>query len=374
MDTCDVLVVGGGPAGSSCARELVSGGLDAVVLDRAPFPRHKACAGWVTPRVLATLGVEPREYAKGRTLQPFTGFRLGLWGGPRVEVRYPGPMSHGVVRTEFDHFLLRRSGARLRLGEPLQALERVGGRWIANGEVAAPVVVGAGGHACPVARRMGARGGPAVVAREAEFPVPGPIAGVDPATPELWFTPDLRGYGWCLRKGDRLNAGLGLEGARDLNAQAKTFHALLSETFGCAFPDSGTWEGHAYRLWGRGPARLAWDGALLAGDAAGLAHPRSGEGIGPAVDSGLLAARAVLEARGNYSAERLGLYEERLRARLGPASNAPADTSSPWALRRVAARLLLGSPTLARRVVLDRWFLRRGEPVLVERFPAASEA
>ncbi len=360
MDTCDVLVVGGGPAGSSCARKLAAGGLDVVVLDRAAFPRHKVCAGWVTPRVFDTLGVDLGEYTEGRTLEPFTGFRLGLWGGPRVEVRYPGPVSYGVVRAEFDHFLLRRSGARLRVGEPLEHMERIGARWVANGEIGAPMVVGAGGHACPVARRLGARGGAAVVARETEFPAREPVPGLDPATPELWFTPDLRGYGWCLRKGARLNAGLGLEGARDLNAGASRFHVLLSETLGCALPESETWEGHSYRLWGRGPLRLAWDGALLVGDAAGLAHPRSGEGIGPAVDSGLLAARSILEARGDYRAERLRRYEDALRARLGRSS---AD-APPSAFRRAGARVLLGSRTLARRVVLDRWFLRRGEPAL----------
>jgi flavin-dependent dehydrogenase len=362
VDTCDVLVVGGGPAGSSCARGLAAGGLDVVVLDRAAFPRHKICAGWVAPRVFATLGVDLGEYGKGRTLEPFTGFRLGLWGGPRVEVRYPEPVSYGVVRAEFDHFLLRRSGARLRLGEPLEHLEGAGGRWVANGAIAAPLLVGAGGHACPVARHVGARGGPAVAAREAEFPAEGRVRGADPATPELWFTHDLRGYGWCLRKGDRLNVGLGLEGARDLNEQASRFHVLLSEIVGCCLPDSETWDGCAYRLWGRGPARLVWDGVVLVGDAAGLAHPRSGEGIGPAVDSGLLAARAILGARGNYRAERLRPYEDALRARLGPAGG--VGDAPPSAIRRAAARLLLRSRTLAGRVVLDRWFLRQGEPPL----------
>ena len=51
MDTCDALVVGGGPAGSSCARALERAGLDVVVLDRASFPRDKVCAGWVTPEL-----------------------------------------------------------------------------------------------------------------------------------------------------------------------------------------------------------------------------------------------------------------------------------------------------------------------------------
>ena len=63
MAQCDVLVVGGGPAGSSCARALAAAGMEVLVLDRAVFPRPKVCAGWVTPQVFTTLEIEPRDYA-----------------------------------------------------------------------------------------------------------------------------------------------------------------------------------------------------------------------------------------------------------------------------------------------------------------------
>ena len=55
MERCDVLVVGGGPAGSSCAWRLRRAGLDVVVLDRKAFPRDKVCAGWITPQVARAL-------------------------------------------------------------------------------------------------------------------------------------------------------------------------------------------------------------------------------------------------------------------------------------------------------------------------------
>ncbi|MDH4066151.1 MAG: FAD-dependent oxidoreductase, partial [Acidobacteriota bacterium] len=50
--SADALIVGGGPAGSSCARVLVQAGLHVIVLDRARFPRDKTCAGWITPAVV----------------------------------------------------------------------------------------------------------------------------------------------------------------------------------------------------------------------------------------------------------------------------------------------------------------------------------
>ena len=73
MDACDVLIVGGGPAGSSCAWGLRGSGLDVAILDRQTFPRDKICGGWITPQVLSELGIDPAEYGRDRVLQPITG-------------------------------------------------------------------------------------------------------------------------------------------------------------------------------------------------------------------------------------------------------------------------------------------------------------
>ncbi|MFI5317486.1 MAG: FAD-dependent oxidoreductase, partial [Myxococcota bacterium] len=53
MESFDALIVGGGPAGSTCARELARLGLRAALLDAKYFPRDKVCAGWITPQILA---------------------------------------------------------------------------------------------------------------------------------------------------------------------------------------------------------------------------------------------------------------------------------------------------------------------------------
>ncbi|MGH8310611.1 MAG: FAD-dependent oxidoreductase, partial [Steroidobacteraceae bacterium] len=62
MRQCDVLVVGGGPAGSTCAWALSRAGLEVLVIDRARFPRDKVCAGWVTLPVFEALELDPGEY------------------------------------------------------------------------------------------------------------------------------------------------------------------------------------------------------------------------------------------------------------------------------------------------------------------------
>ena len=124
MQHCDALIVGGGPAGATCAAALRRRGLDVVVLDKATFPRAKLCAGWITPELFQTLAVDPAEYGRGRVLQAMTAFRVGRIGGPHVVVSYDRPVSFGIRRSELDDFLLRRAGAQVALGEAVQAIER----------------------------------------------------------------------------------------------------------------------------------------------------------------------------------------------------------------------------------------------------------
>ncbi len=74
MRTADAIVVGGGPAGSTCAWKLREAGLEVLVLDKAAFPRTKLCAGWVTPEALRDLELDPRDY--GHSFMTFDALRL----------------------------------------------------------------------------------------------------------------------------------------------------------------------------------------------------------------------------------------------------------------------------------------------------------
>jgi menaquinone-9 beta-reductase len=359
MRTYDALVVGGGPAGSSAALRLRAAGLAVVVIDTARFPRDKPCAGWITPEVVSALGLDVEDYRRGRTWQPITGFRTGPIAGPAVLTRYGRPVSFAVRRCEFDAYLLRRSGATLRLGAPARRLERGGGTWTVDGDVRAPVLVGAGGHFCPVARLL--NGTPAssavVAAQEAEFPLRGRDADrFAPDVPALYFSPDLQGYGWCVRKGGYLNVGLGRRDPRRLGGHIRGFLDHLRRVG--ELPESlpARWRGHAYLLYDRasGRAEVVDDGVVLAGDAAALAYPASGEGILPAVESGLLAADAILGAGGRYDRDRLEPYRAALESRRGPRG---ARRSLPPSLAAFLAGPLLGSRWFARHMLIDRFFL-----------------
>ena len=369
MDRCDVLIVGGGPAGSSCARDLVRAGLDVLVMDRAVFPRDKTCAGWITPQVVADLELDLNDYHNGRTLQTIRAMRTGVIGRrDTLDTRYDDPISYGIRRCEFDDYLLRRSGARLRLGAAASHIRRDGAAWIVDGRVRARMLVGAGGQFCPVARLLNpTRAAESlVVAQEGEFTLPGDLARsvrVDPETPELYFCRDLKGYGWCLMKERHLNVGIGRLDRRSLPAAAADFVRFL-RTIG-RIPEglSWTWRGHAYLVASSPRRRLSDDGALLVGDAAGLAYARSGEGIRPAIESGRIAATVIAAADGCYTRDRLAPYLARLRARFEIASTDDPTHTGLTAPASVAA-LAFRVPWFVRHFVIDRWFLHAHQPPL----------
>jgi menaquinone-9 beta-reductase len=374
MERADVVVVGGGPAGSSLAWGLRDAGLRVVVLDRQHFPRDKTCAGWITPQVLAELAIDPELYAKERVLQPIHGFRVRRIGDPESLVRSRRPISYGIRRCELDHFLLERCEAELALGAGLASLEREGDAWVVNERLAAPLVVGAGGHFCPVARRLAKTGQvsePVVAAQEVEFrlsPEQAAACPVEADVPELFFTADLKGYGWVFRKGAYLNVGLGRQDRGRLASHLRDFLAWLADEGRLPpnLPDA--FRGHAYLLYDQAPRPLVGNGLALVGDAAGLAYPRSGEGIRPAVESGLLLASALREAaRAGRALDAAALdgYRRAVLARFGRRAHSAGPTAwLPEAWVRWLAGRLFANPYFARQVVVNRWFVHAHEPPL----------
>jgi menaquinone-9 beta-reductase len=372
MDACDALIVGGGPAGSSCAWALSRAGLDAAILDKSVFPRDKVCGGWITPQVIDALDLDILDYSRARTLQPITGFKTGCMGNRETETDYARPVSYGIRRVEFDDYLLRRSGARLFEGESVSTIERNGSSWLVNGHIRAGMLVGAGGHFCPVARRMnpGMRDAVVVAAQEIEFemtPSHQKNCSIRGEIPELYFCRDLRGYGWCFRKGDYLNVGLGRLDQHRLGAHVAAFVDFLRQTRKVAFDLPSKLLGHAYLLYGRAKRKVTGDGVMLIGDAAGMAYAQSGEGIRPAIESGLLAARVLAEADGKYTADRLSLYSDRLAERFGNQQEWSSQIGSklPPRLMSSLGRLLLATPWFSRSVVIEKWFLHSNDPALI---------
>ncbi len=368
MAAHDAIVVGGGPGGSTAAWRLALAGLRPLVLDAAVFPRVKICAGWVTPAALADLEVDPDKYPL--TIQPFDACVLEFEGKRRT-TGWRRPASYGIIRREFDLFLLERAaaaGADVRWGIRVTGVSQGpdGARVeTERGAFEAPVVIGAGGHRCPVAQALGeiSEREEVVVAQESETRLPAEwVERLQPfmRAPELYVEPDLRGYGWYFPKEDWVNIGIGCTGGADgslprrrealvaaLRASGRLPADLAIEPF----------KGHSYVVRRQAPRRLAGPRFCLVGDAAGLARDLSGEGIGPAIKSGRLAAEAVVAflRRGRpldgYAREIVGLYGpgeprwiERQLGRL------------PEPLARAAVRLILALGVARRRIVFDSIF------------------
>ncbi|MFO1435459.1 MAG: NAD(P)/FAD-dependent oxidoreductase [Gammaproteobacteria bacterium] len=378
----DVLIVGGGPAGSSVAWALRHYGLKIAVLDKSQFPRNKICAGWVTPQVLQALDIDWRDYAREHVLQPIHGFRVGSIGADEVDVAYPNnevPVSFGIRRCEFDNYLLSRAGAKLYLGEPLTSMRRSEERWIVNESISAQFIVGAGGHFCPVARNIGARLGNTervVAAQEVEFQmdaVQSAACRLEGEHPAIYFCNDLKGYGWAFRKGEWLNIGIGREDNHRLSEHLQNFCKWLVETRRIPAQPSQRFQGHAYLLASHATRPLVGDSVMLVGDAAGLAYPQSGEGIRPAVESGLLAGQIIAQSRGNLTRVDLHRYGDLIANRFGQRSGGVLASHSSW-LKTALARQLLRTRWFDRRIVINRWFLHRSLPALKLEIDAATMA
>ena len=294
MVRADVLIVGGGPAGSACAWRLKQNGVDCLILDQQAFPRFKPCAGWITPEIIRDLAMDIGDYPHSFTT--FTSFNVAIRA---LKFKLP-TRQHAIRRYEFDDWLLHRSGAPVER-HTVKTIATVSDGYEVDGMYFGKYLVGAGGTHCPVYRTLFQSGSPRaagalVVAQEEEFAYP-----VTDEHCYLWFFEhQLPGYAWYVPKANGyVNVGLGGM-AKPLLARGDTLKRhwkLLVEKLdsmglvqGHIFKPSG----HAYYL-RRSLAEARRDNAFIAGDAAGLATLDLGEGIRPAIESGLLAAESILQ-------------------------------------------------------------------------------
>ena len=286
----DAIVLGAGPAGSTAARHLARSGARVLLLDKAKFPRDKPCGGGVTFRA---------DDANDLDLSPVTereiyGVRVSAAMGRRFDRTSPRLLARMTQRSKLDHFLVEQAscaGAEFRDGAPVRAIETdAGGVCVrSNGDVyEARLLIGSDGVNGMSAKAMGLQpAGEHAVALEANYPADARVM----ADWERYIALDLGGipggYGWVFPKGDHLNVGVG--GWKSVGPDLRRLLAKYCAYYG--FDDSKLYAHRGYQLPLRNDDQPVVRGnVMLAGDAAALVDPLSGEGSWAAFVSGRLAA------------------------------------------------------------------------------------
>ena len=290
MENCDVLVVGAGPAGCAAAFDLAAGGHSVLLLDRAEFPRHKACAGGLTRKTLRRLrySVEPV------TRQSVSAITVERSPDHITTFASRHPVCVMTVREELDAYCLRQTlerGARFARIGPITAIESRPDEVTLTTQTAAfhaRFLIGADGVHSRV-RQLVCGNRPAWFrsgfALEAQVR---PAAG-SPADLLFAFDPVSRGYGWIFPRRDHLNLGLYTVASNEKLDRVRLL-SWIRARFEDAAVDDITGQ---YLGFGAENAPPSETPVLLVGDAGGFADSLTGEGIYGAIASGQGAAAAI---------------------------------------------------------------------------------
>ena len=307
MTECEVLIIGGGPAGSTAAWKLVKAGFDVTVLDKSIFPRTKLCAGWITPNVIKYLQINIEEYP--HTIQKFN--RLNYYFFQKLKLPIP-TTQFSIRRYEFDDWLLKRSKAKVYHHKVVN-IHKVNEFFIIDDLYRTKYLIGAGGTHCPVYKKFFSQISPRdesnrLITLEEEFPYQ-----VKDSNCHLWMVENkLAGYSWYVPKGKNyLNIGIGgtLNGIRSDNSSIKWHWDMLIDKLkkiGLINNFEFNPKGYNYYLRDKNPITQIKD-LYLVGDAVGLATIDMGEGIGPSIKSGILAAEAIIN-QSDYSVNSISKF------------------------------------------------------------------
>lgn len=357
----DVVVVGAGPGGAAAAWYLTEAGLRVLVVEKSRLPRYKPCGGAI-PR--PTLERFPFAFDSVIESAP-TGVRFTFPGQPGLDITLRNRPIAMVRRSEFDAFLLARSGAEVleavavtSTGEEANRVRvRAGDR-----SLTARYLVGADGAASTVARSLGLRqkrqwGG----TLEAEVPLDDDHVLDRALGNRALFAlgSTTWGYSWVFPKGDHLSVGIGRvrPGRADLRAAFRREVDRLGIGLGgvqvhghplpCYQTPPWPWRrGAPWRARGSLPQEaLSTRRCVLVGDAAGLVDPLLGEGIRYAIISARLAAEGI--AAGDLSG-----YEAAIWREIGHSlATAGMVANTYYRLPRLSYQIGVRNPATARHFV-----------------------
>jgi len=350
--SADVVVVGGGPAGSAAAIELGRSGRSVVLIDKAAFPRDKCCGDGLTTlalRELERLGLEPGAIEDWFDVDAAI---IRSPSGRQVTVPLPDEGRYAAVapRLQLDDAVLqlaRNAGTDVRDGHGFQTLDmsRSSGdnvvRVHADGlTIDTRYVIAADGMWSPVRKAIGANERGYLGEWHGFRQYASNVTGSAAHELHVWFEPDLvPGYAWSFPlPGHRANIGFGVlrDGTRSGKEIKAIWPDLLQRPHIVDALGAGFTMDDRHTAWPI-PARvdslpLTSERILFVGDAAAATDVMTGEGIGQALLTGRVAAEAIIGAGATRPDIAASLYEHEVRHHL------VADHKMSLALGKVLAR------------------------------------
>ena len=288
MDLWDAIIVGAGPAGCAAAYDLAAAGRRVLLMDRAAFPRHKACAGGLTRKSLRALRYSVAPVIR-RTLSSIV---VEKCAGEAATLASRSPVCAMTVRDELDDYCLKQTlaaGAQFARIGAIAAIE----------ESAQEIALRADGQTFRAGFLVGADGvhsrvrqllcGDATPWLRRGFALEAQVRDAGDSHLIFNLAAVRQGYAWVFPEGDHLNVGLYSESpAEKLNRDrlAQWIQARFGQ------PSIGDATGQ-YLGFGAENAPPPHHRVFLTGDAGGFADPLTGEGIYGALSSGQAAAAAI---------------------------------------------------------------------------------
>lgn len=312
----DCIIVGAGPAGASAAYHLAKKGHSILVIEKNSFPRAKSCGGGVSPAIAEWFDFDFSPVVQNNVSEVKYTFKMG--DPAEVQLKNVTPMWM-VQREQFDSFLMQQAtsqGVEFKDGTEVTNVTLQGDSWQVDtnqGAFTGKYLIAADGANSMVAKLLGFDDSQTIAA--ASLQVPGEVGDRRKTMAFFDFGSLKNGFMWCFPKAD----GYSLSAAYVRNPKGKadelkkqlTKYAQLFDLD----PSQGQYTEHPLNLWQQDRI-LHSDRALLVGEAAGIVDPLIGEGIRPAMFTGIKAAEAVSSAIAG-DADALSSYTEIIQQEWG---------------------------------------------------------
>ncbi len=323
----DLLVIGGGPGGATCARRAALEGLNVALIEREKYPQRKICGGALSPRTSDLLDFDISELVE----RSFNSVIVHRPSGKITVLTREGFRGRLIQREQFDELLLmkaKEAGVDVIEGTEIISIEqlRKGIRALSIGNsFKGHLLVGADGVNGKSMEQLGIRSQWAQedvgLCIQADVPLERDqiqqLTKQDENTErcaiELYYGFVEWGYGWCFPLKNKLNIGIGcrLDKATTLRKKWATFCTMISKEKGI---DLGNLQHNSARVpMGGTKQRYIARRSMLVGDSAGLVSPATGEGISYAIESGILAADIAVKAVNSKAPTHIIEYERNLK-------------------------------------------------------------